>query len=704
MKKRILPLALALTLILALIPSALLPAAAAETMPPIGFEDGTRNGFAGRGGNETLIVTTEQARSGSRSLLVTGRTLNWNGAALRVEPYIERGNSYEVTAWVRLKTPASTTLQLMTQFKHGGTEQYHRIDAKTANANGWTELKGSFRYDSAGIDLSNVSIFIEAPDSATAEFYIDDVSFAEYIDPRIAKIAAAARLPSLKDAYKDHFFMGKGGLTDYRVSDIYIPFYQRHFNILTLGAYPGVLASETGEYSFSEIDRIEGIVTAANNLAHGHVLVWHEASPHWLFKNADGSPLTRAEAKANMENHINKVAGYYAGKVYSWDVVNEAIDFWGDYNGNWKDALRKKNTGNDFWSSHWYLAYENGADKSKGESGADFIYDAFVLARKADPKAKLIYNDFNLDNQDKASAVADMINALNEQWKTDPRNTEPNRPLIEIIGDQAHYGPWTDLANVEKTLQRFAALGLEISITELDVTVFHGSDRDKGLIPTQIHYQQQAEFYAKLMLLYKKYSNHIGRVTFWGIEDTDSWLVWGYPLLFSDFLPKLSYFAVIDPEGYLAGNYDTEAKRQAWLEANSLPAASSGTQATPYPNVGVTLDGVKVPVEVYGINGNIYLRLSDLAIAVGINASWDGAVYLDTTKPAGSSTPGAMPTEPVEATLYPDIKVYLDGTEIPVNVYGIDGSTILALGDVARALNLNPSWENGTAVLTQAGS
>ncbi|MCL2030171.1 MAG: glycoside hydrolase family 5 protein [Oscillospiraceae bacterium] len=134
------------------------------------------------------------------------------------------------------------------------------------------------------------------------------------------------------------------------------------------------------------------------------------------------------------------------------------------------------------------------------------------------------------------------------------------------------------------------------------------------------------------------------------------------------------------------------------------PPPTSGTQAMPYPNVGVTLDGEKVPVQVYGINGNIYLRLSDLAIAVGIYAYWDGAVQLDTSQPAGSSTPGTLPTEPVEATLYPNIKVYLDGTEIPVNVYGIDGSTILGLGDVARALNLNPSWENGTAVLTRAGS
>ncbi|MCL2030943.1 MAG: hypothetical protein FWG93_05305 [Oscillospiraceae bacterium] len=167
------------------------------------------------------------------------------------------------------------------------------------------------------------------------------------------------------------------------------------------------------------------------------------------------------------------------------------------------------------------------------------------------------------------------------------------------------------------------------------------------------------------------------------------------------------WVSVLDSE---ESEWDDEGQPIAWVEfwvapRRIYPAPPVSTpQATPYPNVGVTLDGVKVPVEVYGINGNIYLRLSDLAIAVGINASWDGAVQLDTTKPAGSSTPGAMPTEPVEATLYPDIKVYLDGTEIPVNVYGISGSTILGLGDVARALNLNPSWENGTAVLTRAGS
>ena len=134
----------------------------------------------------------------------------------------------------------------------------------------------------------------------------------------------------------------------------------------------------------------------------------------------------------------------------------------------------------------------------------------------------------------------------------------------------------------------------------------------------------------------------------------------------------------------------------------ATPPPASGTQATPYPNVGVTLDGAKIPVEVYGIDGGVYLKLSDLASAVGINATWDGAVQLDTTKPAAPSSPsGPMPSDPVDATPYPNIKVYLNGAEIPVNVYGISGSTILSLRDVAAALGLTAKWENSTAVLTR---
>ncbi|MCL2031494.1 MAG: copper amine oxidase N-terminal domain-containing protein, partial [Oscillospiraceae bacterium] len=92
------------------------------------------------------------------------------------------------------------------------------------------------------------------------------------------------------------------------------------------------------------------------------------------------------------------------------------------------------------------------------------------------------------------------------------------------------------------------------------------------------------------------------------------------------------------------------------------------------------------------------------AFAVGISATGDGAVQLDSTKPAGSSSPsGTLPTGPVEATPYPNIKVFLNGTEIPVDVYGISGSTVLGLGDVARALGLTATWDGATstAVLTR---
>ena len=127
-------------------------------------------------------------------------------------------------------------------------------------------------------------------------------------------------------------------------------------------------------------------------------------------------------------------------------------------------------------------------------------------------------------------------------------------------------------------------------------------------------------------------------------------------------------------------------------------------QATPYPNVGVTLNGVKIPVEVYGIESRTFLKLSDLAAAVGIHASWDGAVRLDTTKTPEPSAPSGpfTATETVAAAHYPNIKVTLDGTEIPVDVYGIDGRTFLSLGDVAAALGLTASWDGATstAVLT----
>ncbi|MDR0326462.1 MAG: endo-1,4-beta-xylanase [Oscillospiraceae bacterium] len=407
-------------------------------------------------------------------------------------------------------------------------------------------------------------------------------------------MAKSLQLPSLHEIYKGHFLVGNifSGSSDYtksNVADRRFDLLKRHFNVLTgeNAMKPQYMSTSKGSYSFGTADKMIETVSGAGIDVIGHTLVWHSQSAVWLNQGA-----TRAQAKANLEDYINTVAKHFAGKLTSWDVVNEAFETGvNSVPANWRDALRKG--GNTYEHSRWYEAYENGADKAKGESGADYIYDAFVFARLADPGAILYYNDFNEEYSGKREAIARMTEELNAQWKTDSRNTEPGRLLIEGLGMQSHF--WTsalNVNNVEATIKRFAQTGAIISVTELDIP----AGRWDGYIAlTEEEEKKQARLYAQLFQLYQKYSEHIERVTFWGLEDTASWRRQGNPLLFDgSFNAKHAFYAVADPDGYLAGRYNDPKTRDALLQ-EALGPSKPEPEPEPEPSAEVpnltTADG-----------------------------------------------------------------------------------------------------------------
>src|SRR5690606_5666406 len=151
----------------------------------------------------------------------------------------------------------------------------------------------------------------------------------------------------------------------------------------------------------------------------------------------------------------------------SWDVVNEAFDDnTAKFNGSdWRTGLRT--------NSPWYIAYANGADPEKGESGADYMYDAFVFSHlaqaKVDSTAALYYNDYN--ETYKYEQISQMVEDLNTKWEQDSRYD--GRNLIEGIGLQSHFWigskPDVNAQEVETAMERFIETGARISITELDI-------------------------------------------------------------------------------------------------------------------------------------------------------------------------------------------------------------------------------------------
>jgi endo-1,4-beta-xylanase len=380
-----------------------------------------------------------------------------------------------------------------------------------------------------------------------------------------ASLAANEELPSLYETYQEDFLFGSAAgrqeLQGRRFEEV-----KRHFNVMTLenSMKPSALGgNKKGAYTFSTTDNLVATLEEAGIPIHGHTLAWHSQSARWLNMDDSGAYLTREEARANLEDYITTVATHYAGRVISWDVVNEAFrTSVNDYNfTDWRTVLRTGTlSGNE--AAPWYGAYENGADTEAGESGADYIYDAFVFARLADPNATLYYNDFNETEKGKREAIAMMTEELNEKWRGDPRNTEPNRLLIEGLGMQAHY--WMkafDLKAVEDTILRWQETGVEISISELDIP----SGDWRGFDPFNERLENaQARQYAQLFQLFKEHSNVIARVTVWGLDDPNSWRSAGSPLLFrAAGVPKMAYYGVLDPDGYLAGDYDTAEETPA---------------------------------------------------------------------------------------------------------------------------------------------
>lgn len=234
-----------------------------------------------------------------------------------------------------------------------------------------------------------------------------------------------------------------------------------------------------------------------------------------------------------MKEHIDTVVGRYKGRVHGWDVVNEAIS---DGPGGLRD-------------SQWRRII-----------GDDFIEQAFRFARAADPKAELYYNDYGLVDRRKRARAIVMLKRLIER----------GAPL-DAVGMQGHYSLERPPASeVEQAIKDFAALGLKVMITELDVDVLpsrgragvadisrreaaHPSlDPYRDGLPDEVQ-RRLADRYAELFRVFLRHREHVTRVTFWGLDDGHTWLnhfpVRGrtnHPMLFDrDRRPKPAFFAVI---------------------------------------------------------------------------------------------------------------------------------------------------------------
>lgn len=201
--------------------------------------------------------------------------------------------------------------------------------------------------------------------------------------------------------------------------------------------------SDPNPYNFTGGDALVAFAQAHNMVVRGHTLVWHNQIPDWIKRGNYSSQ----QLAYILKGHIHTVMTHYAPKVYAWDVVNEAFED----DGSMRHTI-------------WYD--KPGATAGKG---TEYIEQVFRWAREADPKAKLFYNDYDAEEINKKS---DAIYAMARDFK------QRGVPL-DGVGFQAHvtlkFDDPAKLDSFAKNLERFAKLGLELHITELDVRLSDGS-------------------------------------------------------------------------------------------------------------------------------------------------------------------------------------------------------------------------------------
>ncbi|MFD7705971.1 endo-1,4-beta-xylanase [Streptomyces sp. NPDC059785] len=297
-----------------------------------------------------------------------------------------------------------------------------------------------------------------------------------------------------------------------------------------------------GSFSFGSADQIVSHAQGKGMKVRGHTLVWHSQLPSWV------SSLGATDLRTAMNNHITQVMTHYKGQIYAWDVVNEAFQ-------DGSSGARRSSPFQD-------------------KLGNGFIEEAFRTARSVDPNAKLCYNDYNTDGVNaKSTAVYNMV-----------KDFKSRGVPIDCVGFQSHFNSASPVpSDYQANLQRFADLGVDVQITELDI---EGSG------------SSQATSYSNVVKACLAVSRCTG-ITVWGVTDKYSWRSSGTPLLFdSNYTKKAAYDAVLAALGGSSSGGGgsgatcgvSYAKTQEWSDRyNGQVTVTAGAAAITSWTVNVTL-------------------------------------------------------------------------------------------------------------------
>ncbi|WP_406455713.1 endo-1,4-beta-xylanase [Streptomyces sp. NBC_01622] len=362
----------------------------------------------------------------------------------------------------------------------------------------------------------------------------------------------------------------------------------------------GTVEPTQGSFDWTEADQIVAFAQAHNQQVRGHTLVWHSQNPSWLTNGT----WTSAQLGSLLQNHISTEVGRYKGEIAAWDVVNEPFNEDGTYR-----------------STLWYTGL-----------GANYIAQALTWAHAADPAAKLYINDYNVEGVNaKSTALYNLVKSLRAAGVP-----------IDGVGLQAHLILGQVPATLQQNIQRFADLGVDVAITELDVRMALPADATKLA-------QQKADF--KSVVAACVAVTRCVNVTVWGFTDADSWVPGTFPGYGAatpydeNYAPKPAYYGVAEalggttttpPTGACSATYgvtsqwNTGFTGQVTIACTGTALSSwraswtygAGQQLTQAWNATCTQSGAAVTCTNASYNGTVP---DGGSVTFGFNASWSGS-------------------------------------------------------------------------------
>ena len=450
---------------------------------------------------------------------------------------------WELSGWSKTQAP-KLTLRIQNKMTSGLTVGYKILVSGAAEPDYWNEQRLTMTagnsvawenvdvmlpaaYEEDAVTVTALELFFET--AGTGEVMVELTFPGSKVD-----VDAKTKLYEKYDPYNIKI----GAAFNYENLNKYDDI-AGHFNSFTCENEMKWVSTEP-QNNYDTFEKADAMVQWAkdhNMKVRGHTLVWHTQTPEWVWSSG------RDQTLANIDDHIETMLRHFNAvddTVYCWDVVNEALD---DNDSNQNETYRK-----------------SGFYRSVGSE--EYIVHAFkkadAVARQIGSDVQLFYNDYNLDNPNKRAKAVRLINYVRFQGGR-----------IDGIGMQGHYKMPTfksNLANFEESIKTFTGMGLDVQLTELDLSIY--AWQEPGIKPfDESLEQEQAELYGEIFRILRKYSTPwkegagvVTGATFWGVADDYTWLdsqnqAGGgssadrkdYPLLFDIYhQPKKAFYAVFD--------------------------------------------------------------------------------------------------------------------------------------------------------------